>query len=384
MQKLPERLQKKIDERVASNSLRKLSVEENLVDFSSNDYLGFGSSQEIYDRANQILEDKNLKKNGATGSRLLTGNHFLFDETEKQIAAFHKSEAALIFNSGYDANVGFFSSVPQRGDLIFYDELSHASIRDGLRMSSAKYFKFPHNNIEKLKSLCQVESSRNLNENSEIYIVTESVFSMDGDSPDLLAFSVFCEENKFHLIVDEAHALGVCGKNGEGLLQELGIESKVFARLVTFGKGLGCHGAAILGSFALREYLLNFARSFIYTTALPPHSVTTIQAGYEAMITSKSIKKLHCNIESFLSYIKKYNLSEKFIPSNSAIQSCILSGNERVKSISVNLKDEGFDVKPILSPTVAEGKERLRICLHSFNLEVEIELLVKVLAIFVR
>lgn len=380
---LPKKLQKKIDDRKAYNSFRKLGEQNNLIDFSSNDYLGFSTSKEIFNASNLLLKKNKLEKNGATGSRLLTGNHALYKITEDFISTFHKTEASLIFNSGYDANIGFFSSVPQRGDLIFYDELAHASIRDGIQMSNAKAYKFKHNDIEDLKTKCQVKRSRNLDEYHEVYIVTESVFSMDGDSPNLTELANFCTENGFHLIVDEAHASGVFGKNGSGLVQQLQLENKVFARIVTFGKGLGCHGAALLGSQDLIDYLLNFARSFIYTTALPPHSVATILAAYQNLTKTKNQEVLQNNIQFFQKKCTELNIQDRFIKSESAIHTLIISGNKEVKNASEKLQKEGFDVKPILSPTVPKNKERLRICLHSFNTQAEIEKLVQVLATFV-
>ncbi|MAZ73997.1 MAG: 8-amino-7-oxononanoate synthase [Flavobacteriaceae bacterium] len=381
---LPKKLQKKLDERTANNSLRKLGAVTNLIDFSSNDYLGFSKNKTIFKRTAEILNTENLKLNGATGSRLLSGNHQLYEQAEQQIAKFHNTESALVFNSGYVANLGFFSSVPQRGDLIFYDELCHASIRDGIKMSDAKSYKFRHNNLKDLTSRCHVErppaeraGSRNLHETFEIYVVTESVFSMDGDQPDLKLLTDFCTQNGFHLIIDEAHALGVFGNNGEGLVQELGLEQEVFARLVTFGKALGCHGAAILGSKALQEYLINFARSFLYTTALSPHTVATIISGYEELSKTPEKVRLQSNIEMFQNEIAARQLESHFIESNSAIISCIIPGNDRVKHISEILKKKGFDVKPILSPTVPKGQERLRICLHSYNKHEDISHLIK-------
>jgi len=178
---VPKSLLKKLELREANNALRKLPENNNLVDFASNDYIGFAKSETIFDQTHQFLLDKNCKVNGATGSRLLSGNHTIYTEAEHCIAKFHKVEAALIFNSGYDANVGFFSSVPQRTDIILYDELCHASIRDGIQMSNAKAYKFQHNDFEDLEALIQ----RFQTELIEIYIVTESVFSMDGDCPNL-------------------------------------------------------------------------------------------------------------------------------------------------------------------------------------------------------
>jgi len=388
MNQLPKKLQKKLDNREESNALRSLGSATNLIDFSSNDYLGFSTSEKIYESASEIVKKASFQKNGATGSRLLSGNNQVYMDTEVLVSNFHDSKAALIFNSGYDANIGFFGSVPQRGDVIFYDELIHASIRDGITMSQAKGFKFKHNDLNDLEQRCRKEKG-STPDSSEIYIVTESVFSMDGDSPDLKRLSEFCSKNNYHLIVDEAHALGVIGQ-GRGLIQELGLESQVFARIVTFGKALGCHGAAVLGSADLKTYLVNFARSFIYTTALAPHSVATISAAYELLKTNQqkeedqTIKRLNRNIAMFRFYVKMYALEGSFIESASAIHCCLISGNDRVREVSEELNKNGFNVKPILSPTVTEGKERLRICLHSFNKEVEIEKLVKLLATFIK
>lgn len=369
---LPEKLQKKLTERHENNSLRNLGVRHNLIDFSSNDYLGFSKNETIYNRALAILEENNLKQNGSTGSRLLSGNHPLYSLTENQLANFHNTETALIYNSGYDANLGFFSSVLQRGDIVFFDELCHASIRDGIRMSNAIAVKFKHNDVTDLKQKYHDKQTEG-SSNREIYVVTESVFSMDGDIPDLMTFVKFSTANNIHLIVDEAHAIGVLGEKGVGLVQELGLEAAIFARMVTFGKALGCHGAAILGSEKLVEYLVNFSRSFMYSTGLSPHTIATIKASYEHVTTTAALKKLNSNIALMRSQIHKHNLTSFFIDSHSAIQSCVVSGNSRVKQLSEILNNKGYDVKPILSPTVPAGRERLRICVHSFNTENEIE-----------
>ncbi|MCK8524234.1 pyridoxal phosphate-dependent aminotransferase family protein [Aquimarina sp. D1M17] len=382
---LPERLQKKINNRKKDKALRALGLREKLVDFSSNDYLGFANSKTIFDNAHQLLVDKNIKVNGATGSRLLSGNHGLYTNIEDSLAAFHNAETALVFNSGYDANVGFFSSVPQRGDFVFYDELIHASIRDGIQMSNAKSYKFKHNDLEDLRNKVELCYEKEGNtDTSEIYVVTESVFSMDGDIPDLKGFVDFCKKINCHLVVDEAHASGVFGNCGVGLLQELGLENEVFARINTFGKALGCHGAIILGSKELKQFLVNYARSFIYTTGLPPHSLATIQVAYQELKKTKEIEKLHSNIQYFRDKIRDTNLISMFIDSKSAIHCCIISGNEKVKAIAHQIQDQGFDVKPILSPTVPSGQERLRFCLHSFNSEEEIDEVLDLLATFVQ
>ncbi|WP_405268746.1 aminotransferase class I/II-fold pyridoxal phosphate-dependent enzyme [Cellulophaga sp. Ld12] len=374
MASFPEKLTKKLEDRRGLNALRSLPVQQNLIDFSSNDYLGFAKNTVIFEGAVALLAEKNLKLNGATGSRLISGNYDLYIEVEDTIANFHATATALVFNSGYDANVGFFSAIPQRGDYIFYDEYIHASIRDGIALSTAKGYKFKHNNVKDLQRVISrvLELEKHQGAGVEVYVVTESVFSMDGDSPDLVAFANFCEMHKLHFVVDEAHALGVFGKEGRGLVSELNIAHQVFAQIVTFGKGMGCHGAAILGSVQLKEYLVNFSRSFIYTTGLPPHSLATIYLAYQELATSASISRLKNNIKYFKNQLENLELKAFFIDSNSAIQCCVISGNEKVKNLASVLQNNNFGVKAILSPTVAKGQERLRFCLHSYNTKEEI------------
>lgn len=378
MKQFPENLTNKLATRKENKSLRQLPLTTNLIDFASNDYLGLSKSEAIFDETHHYLLDKNLKINGATGSRLLSGNHRLYQETENYISGFHKSKSALIFNSGYDANVGFFGSVPQKGDLLLYDELCHASIRDGIQLSNAKAYKFNHNDFEDLERLIVN------NNNSNIYIVTESVFSMDGDTPNLEELVKLSEKHNCYLVIDEAHALGVFGDKGEGLVQFLDLQDRIFARIMTFGKGLGCHGAAILGSQQLTDYLVNFARSFIYTTGLSPHSVATILIAYQFLEKDKkNIQTLRANIIHFNQEKNLLGLKPLFVRSKSAIQSAIIPGNEKVKSIAKQLQEKGFDVKAILSPTVPEGQERLRFCLHSYNSKEEISEVLALLSTFV-
>ncbi|MCM4171267.1 8-amino-7-oxononanoate synthase [Arenibacter sp. TNZ] len=371
MTEFPKKLTAKLTERQANNALRKLPVPIGLIDFSSNDYLGLARNQTIFKNAANILKKKGSIANGATGSRLLTGNSGLYSELEDFLTDFFGSESSLVFNSGYDANIGFFSAVPQRTDIVFYDELSHASIRDGIGMGRAQSYKFKHNAVADLsRQLDRVLESKT---DSDIYVVTESVFSMDGDTPDLEALVALCESKGAYLVIDEAHAIGVFGKKGEGLLKELQLQDRVFARIVTFGKAMGCHGAAILGSDALKSYLVNFARSFIYTTGMPPHSLATILAACEQVAGTKGEQnQLRNNIDFFKNELKTNNLQTNFISSNSAVHCCLVEGNEKVKKWAQHLQENGFDVKPIMSPTVPEGKERLRFCLHSFNTEKEI------------
>ncbi len=379
MYTIPKKLQDKLETRASSNALRTLPQDLGTVDFSSNDYLGFARSEELYEQSHQYLRAKGLQVNGAGGSRLLSGNHPLFDVVEQELCAIYKSDSSLVYNSGYAANIGLFSTVPQRGDHIFYDEFIHASIRDGIALSYAKSYKFKHNDLGDLE-----EKFKNLPKASIGYCVTESVFSMDGDSPDIAALVKLCDQYQVALIIDEAHAVGVLGNQGQGLISELGLEQHVFARIHTFGKAFGCHGAAILGSQELKTYLLNFSRSFIYTTGLPPHALATIYCSLNRLRQAageNELRKLHDYIAHFKSEIIRCNL--KFILSDSAIQSCVFAGNNNVKKVAASLHDLGYNVKPILAPTVPSGQERLRFCLHSYNSKEEITDVLEKLATFV-
>jgi 8-amino-7-oxononanoate synthase len=371
-----------LDERKEKSLFRSLRTKENLVDFCSNDYLGF--SQKIKQNSEMCSFPS-----GATGSRLLAGNSKFIEDLEQEIADFHGAEAGLIFNSGYDANVGLLSSIPQKNDLLFTDELIHASMIDGARLSYATRYKFKHNDIEDLEkkiaisapdrgafsSILHGEKSESVSPPSGgrgLFIAIESVYSMDGDLANLEAIANLSEKYGANLIVDEAHATGIFGKNGRGLVSELGLENKVFARIITFGKALGCHGAIVLGSKVLRDYLINFARPFIYTTAAPIHTHESVRQAYQLLKSPDfSNEKLH----SLICFFREQAIQTpdlELIDSQSAIQCIIIAGNEKCREVAKNLQDVGLDIRPIVSPTVPKGKERLRICLHEFNTEEEI------------
>lgn len=351
-------------------SLRSLISLYPKIDFSSNDYLGFSTQGYLFEELKTINFSNKI---GSTGSRLISGNSILFNEVENEIAQFHEAESSLIFNSGYDANLGLLSSVPQKGDLILSDELIHASLIDGIRLSFATHYKFQHNSIDALKELI----SRYKDSFNEIFIVVESVYSMDGDQAPLIELAEICQnESRVHLIVDEAHAIGVFGEKGNGLCQELNIHQDCFARIYTFGKAMGCHGAVVVGSDELKTYLINFSRSFIYTTAMPEHSLLSIKAAYQLLSKTDQKQRLKENIQYFNSRITHLN---GFIKSQSAIHCQLIKGNQNVQLLEQKLRDKDLFVKSIKSPTVKEGQERLRICLHSFNTKQEIDLLINTL-----
>lgn len=361
-------IENKLAERRLAGSYRTLKPENKLVDFCSNDYLGFARSNLLKNNIDEEIKTRGLTSNGSTGSRLLSGNSIYLEETEQYIAGLHKSEAGLIFNSGYDANLGLFSSLPQRGDTIITDEFIHASIIDGSRLSFANRYTFIHNNLDSLED--KLKMAKGI-----CYVAIESIYSMDGDSSPITQILELTEKYSANLIVDEAHAVGLYGF---GLVNEL-LQNRFFARIVTFGKALGCHGAIVLGSNLLREYLINFARPFIYTTAASPHNIAAVKVAYQLLQGSqKEVELLKNNIKLFKQKIKQ-NDNYALINSESAIQCQVLKSNEKAKEISGHLQNSGLDVRPILSPTVPKGSERIRICLHSFNTEKEISLLTDII-----
>ncbi|CAH0150464.1 8-amino-7-oxononanoate synthase 2 [Pedobacter sp. Bi27] len=362
MSKIEQFLNGKLQERKDNLSIRNLSTNTPPFDFCSNDYLGFARSSELKKLIDDTIATLPNYLNGAGGSRLLSGNTALTEETEQFIADFHLAESGLIFNSGYDANVGLLSSIPQRGDTIITDELIHASIIDGCRLSHATRYKFLHNDINDLETKLKLAKGN-------VFVVVESVYSMDGDIAPLIEVSNLCERYQANLIVDEAHATGVFGASGSGLINQLNLTSKVFARIVTFGKALGVHGAIILASKNLRHYLINFARSFIYTTAAPIHNIVAVRSAYQHL-NKINHQLIHQKIALFRKMLKEQNINA--LDSESAIQGILFSSNEATKLAATALQSKGFDVRAILSPTVALGKERLRICLHNFNTDEEI------------
>ncbi|MGP8215020.1 MAG: aminotransferase class I/II-fold pyridoxal phosphate-dependent enzyme [Bacteroidia bacterium] len=352
--------------REKQGALRKLSVSDKGIDFSSNDYLGFARSSLLYSRIEENMNGLKIN-NGSGGSRLLTGNSAYAEELEAFLAKVHEAPAALLFNSGYDANLGLFSSVPARGDTILYDKLVHASIHDGIRLSKADSFFFRHNDATHLEERLQKAKGN-------VFVAVESVYSMDGDCAPLDRIIALCEKYHAHCIVDEAHATGVFGL---GKIQESGLQDRIYARIHTFGKALGCHGAVVLGSKVLKQYLINYARSLIYTTSLPLHSLVSIKSAYKLLEKSgEETKKLGENIKHFR---KKTANADGWTDSTSAIQSLIVPGNENVKRLAMAIQLNDMDVRPILSPTVPKGKERIRICLHAYNTASEIDELLNVI-----
>lgn len=359
MSSLENFLQSKLQQRMDDQSLRTLKQVNGLIDFTSNDYLGLARSEALYNDVLKKIDSLALHHNGSTGSRLLSGNSAYHEAVEHKLAAIFKSEATLLVNSGFSANTAVLSSIPQKGDTILYDELAHASIKDGARLSLANRFSFKHNNLDELERKLKLAAGKK-------FIVVESIYSMDGDTSPLSQIVTLAERYDAHIILDEAHSTGTLGENGNGLAVSLGLQNKIPIRIYTFGKAMGCHGACVAGSKNLIDYMVNFARPFIYTTALPVHAIATIECAFDFL--SRNIHLQHDlvkNINTFTSALKNPR-------SKSAIQAIIVPGNENARNIAATLQQNGFDARAVLSPTVAQGAERLRICLHTYNTEQEI------------
>jgi 8-amino-7-oxononanoate synthase len=345
----------RLDTRAAENGLRKLSLPPGLHDFCSNDYLGIVTRD--------LLQPffTGHERHGSTGSRTLTGHYSLIEETESVIAGFHRAEAALIFNSGYAANMGVLGCIPQRGDTILFDFLSHASIRDGIRLSYAQSFSFAHNDLNDLESKLKKHAT---GAERNVFVATETTFSMDGDQAPLAELVELCEKYGAHLVVDEAHAIGVEGEQGEGLAQAQGLGDRLFARVYTYGKGPGAHGAAVTGSHTLKSYLVNFSRPFIYTTAMPPAATQAIQASYGIFPAMRAERE---KIKALAGHFHQLVFPFEKQGGNTPIQALIIPGNDAVTQAAKLLQQHGFDVRPIRYPSVPRGRERLRVSLHAFN-----------------
>ena len=367
---LHQRLAADLAKREASGSRRELTLPTaGLVDFSSNDYLGLS-------RHLAVRQAQRAAAAGSTGSRLLTGNSAPAQELETRVASFHRAEAALLFNTGYTANLGFFATIPRRGDTVLYDADSHASVKEGIRAGQAKAWSFRHHDLADLER-------KLMRTTGVVFVAVEALYSMGGDQAPLPALAAFCQRHGLHLIVDEAHSTGVYGPQGEGLVVELGLENAVFARIITFGKALGSQGAAIIGAAVLRDYLVNFCRAFIYTTALPPLTIAGLAAAYDLL---PALAEERAKLLDLSDYLKGQlnSVPGLYVPADSHVIHPVFFTNpvgpEPIRRLAAAVRAAGFDGRPIVAPTVPAGTERLRLIAHAFNTRAQIDGLAEALA----
>ncbi|KAI9670958.1 MAG: hypothetical protein M1831_005043 [Alyxoria varia] len=400
-----------LSRREGNSARRRLTIASSgSIDFSSNDFLSLSSSPDLRTAFLEELHKSQHVPLGSGGSRLLDGNSPYMEELEKQIADFHRAPAGLLFNSGFDANSGFFACVPQPGDVIIYDEHIHASVHEGMRLSRAAAKKpFSHNSVQDLAGVLErvCTADREMKQGTKnVFVAVETVYSMDGDVAPLK--DILDEVDRFlpsgngHLIVDEAHATGVYGPNGRGLVCELGLENRTFARLHTFGKALSSGGgtvtasknhvlstqakycslfkAIILCSRVVRDYLINYARSLIYTTALGLPVLATVKSAYGLMASGKlneAQRNVWRLIEYFQSRLQSFPRSHDLRILKETPESPIFSlVTPDPRGLAKHCQSNGFIVRPIVPPTVPEGTQRVRVCLHSGNTAMQIESLV--------
>ncbi|HEY6228321.1 MAG TPA: 8-amino-7-oxononanoate synthase [Verrucomicrobiae bacterium] len=325
-----------------------------LINFSSNDYLGLAKHPKLKAAA---IEATDRWGTGSGGARLVCGTLPVHRELEATIAKFKGTQAALTFSSGYAAAIGTICALVGSGDVVIVDKLVHASLVDGARLSGAKLRVFRHNDVEDLKRILQWARSA-IDSTKRILIVTESVFSMDGDCAPLRQIVELKEQFGAWLMVDEAHALGVLGPGRRGLAEELGIANQIEIQMGTLGKAVGSVGGFIAGSQTLIDHLINSARSFIFSTAPGPAAVASARTGIE-LIASKEGETLRAKLLKIISALAPSH------DAKTAIIPIILGSEERALAAANKLKNEGFLVPAIRYPTVPRGKARLRVTLSA-------------------
>lgn len=366
-----------------------------LHDFSSNDYLGLSRDPTFHKMIDTTIQKyhklNNVEESGSssTGSRLLSGNMPCLSDLEATAAAFHKSEDALVFGNGYMACLGLIGCVAtNREDVFVVDEFVHASCWDGRKLSRAtEWLTFRHGDVGHMKEIVKGHLNDKMGKKGNVFVVVESVYSMGGRGGKVGAILQACEEivqegcgGDVMVIIDEAHACGIYGPKGEGKVVELGLEKhpRLLARVITFGKGFGCYGALIVGSRVLKDYLLNYARSVIYSTAVPVAVAGAMRAVYSFMDTPESAS-LRRQLRGNIRLLKRLAAPVLMDSNEEPVQAVLVAGNKRCTEVGAFLKQKNFAVSSIRSPTVPVGKERLRIIVHAFNNRDEIVTLVRTL-----
>ncbi|KZT02537.1 PLP-dependent transferase [Laetiporus sulphureus 93-53] len=393
------------EERLIRRRLPDPAADEGLADFSTNDYLSLASSPVLRSRFLSKLANAPAIL-GSGGSRLLV-NGPAHAALEARLATFFDAPAALLFNSGFDANVGFFSCVPQPGDALVFDEHIHASVHDGVRASRiapALRRPFSHNSVQALRE----ELVRLLREQpalrtgaSSVFVAVESLYSMDGTIAPLTemveAVEGLLPAGNGYVVVDEAHTTGVYGPQGRGLVALLGLERRVLARLHTFGKALAGTGAILLTTPLVRDYLLNYARSLIYTTSLGYANIISVDCSFDLLEDGTGAKVCRARTDLSTYCVAQLRLHLRTIPLSilalpphlaspppSSSQSPYRTFPTPVvplltpypRPLSAHLRSRGLNARPIVWPTVPKGRERVRVCLHAGNTREEVDRLV--------
>ncbi len=338
------------------------------IDFTSNDYLGLTQSQALRERIiEKLAEGMPL---GAGGSRLLRGNHHWHEEAEQAFAEFEGVEHALFFSSGYHANMAVLTALPTRHDVILYDTMVHASIKEGIRASLAAKKSFEHNSLSSLREMARAARK----EGSDIYVVVESLYSMDGDEVPLQELAALCDELDLALIVDEAHATGLFGKDGRGLIDDYGVRDNVLVSTHPCGKAIAAAGSFVCASEVIISYLINKARTMIFTTALPPIVAATIIEVLKGFKEDAQLREqLLTNAAFFRQRLQRSLQQWRVSDGRSPIVPLIVGEDPVACAVSDALLERGFDIRPIRPPTVAEGTARFRITINALHTREQLE-----------
>jgi 8-amino-7-oxononanoate synthase len=337
------------------------------IDFSSNDYLGLTSHPKLKEASQKAIEQFGT---GSGASRLLSGDLEIHHQLEEEIASFKGKESGLVFNSGYQANVGIINALCEKEDVIFSDKLAHASLIDGIQLSKAKHFRFRHNDCEHLESLL----SKERNKFRDAFIITETIFSMDGDIAPLEKLVDLKEKYNCKIMIDEAHATGIFGKNGAGVAEEMQLTERIDFIMGTFSKAMGSFGAYFVCPQRIKDYLINTCRSFIYSTALPPAVIAANLAALQVIKEEPARRKMLLdNAAKFRNALIQKGFT---IRGSSQIVPLIIGENERAVQLARKLQDKGYWVLPIRPPTVPAQEARLRFSLTSYHTQEILERLV--------
>jgi 8-amino-7-oxononanoate synthase len=325
------------------------------IDLCSNDYLALSAHPKLKSRMIAAVDSEGC---GSTGSRLLRGERTGFGDVERTFARFKGTDRSLYFSSGYLANLAVLTTFPEDGDVIFSDERNHASLIDGIRLSRARRVIYPHNSVDTLARLL-----RDTRTSGQAFVVTESLFSMDGDTAPLAEYAALARATSASLIVDEAHAVGLFGERGSGLIEATGVDDAVFVSVNTAGKALGVSGAFVTGRSWAIEYLVQRARPFLFSTAPPPSVAGAIEAALDLVAAEPERRAELARLARHLR-ARLTDAGLDMAPGTSHIIPVVLGDNVRTGAVAERLQAQGFDVRPIRPPSVPPGSARLRVTVN--------------------
>lgn len=363
---IPDHLVNRLHLRINANLIRTLESFEDKIDFVSGDYLGMARDVEVKRQLTEFMIANPTMHLGSGGSRLLRGHNKYFEELESLLAFTHNAESATFFNSCYDANIGLLSCVSRKGDTYLYDEYSHNSLIMGMKLSGSNMISFRHNDVEDLEA--KLKSIKGL-----VYVVYESLYSMDGDLAKIKEITDVCLKYGAYQIIDEAHSSAIFGKYGEGLVASLGLQDHFFARTHACSKGFGNTGGYVLGSKLLKNYLINYSSSFTYSVSASTLTLLTNIYSVSRVVNDQSMQlQLFKNCEYLKSkllllgfnYLK--NITGPIFP-------ILMNGELATRELGLHLQMQGYDARPIVFPVVPKGFERIRLCMHAFNTQEEID-----------